>query len=356
MTTQKVQQSSPSIPGFNLLGNLNGNIIRLLIAVVLIFVVMSVSTDTFLTANNFRSMGRQAAEVGLLSIAIALTMLTAGIDLSIVSTANLTGILVGMAMTALAESTGSVGLAIGLGLVLAVIVGAACGAVNGVLIGYFGMTPILATLGTLLVFRGIGTGITDGSTAFGLRESQFIGNGEVLGFPFPLLMMLVIAAILAWVLRYTDFGKRVYMLGTNATASKYSGIDNRRVLMQTYIISGVLAAFAGVIILGRTNAANVDFGASYILLSLLIAVLGDVDPYGGSGTIFGVLLSLFAVQMLSTGVNMLLFQSSGANFFKEFAWGAILVLVLVINHLSNQRKLKRAAKRAAQETEPSPST
>ncbi len=351
MTTKKVHQATPSTLGLNILSNLNGNIVRLLIAVVLIFVVMSISTDSFLTANNFRSMGRQAAEVGLLSIAIALTMLTAGIDLSIVSTANLTGILVGMAMTALADSTGSTGLAIALGILLAFVVGAACGAVNGMLIGYFGMTPILATLGTLLVYRGIGTGITDGSTVFGLRESQFIGNGQILGFPFPLLMMLVIAAVLAWVLRYTDFGKRVYMIGSNATASKYSGIDNRRVLMQTYIVSGVLAAMAGVIILGRTNAANVDFGASYILLSLLIAVLGDVDPYGGSGTIFGVLLSLFAVQMLSTGVNMILFQSSGANFFKEFAWGAILVLVLIINHLSNERKLRRAARQAAQVTE-----
>ncbi|MGD2049331.1 MAG: ABC transporter permease, partial [Chloroflexota bacterium] len=186
--------------------------------------------------------------------------------------------------------------------------------------------------------KGIGTGISKGSTIFGIQESQFIGNGTLLSIPFPLIVLFVIAIVVTIILRRTRYGLRLYMLGTNPTASRFSGINNRQILMRTYIISGVLASIAGIIILGRTNGANVDFGASYILLSILIAVLGGVDPYGGSGTVIGVMFALVALQFLSTGLNMLLFRSSGANFFKEFAWGALLIIVLLVNFFSHRRK------------------
>jgi len=133
---------------------------------------------------------------------------------------------------------------------------------------------------------------------------------------------------------------QLYLIGSNPTAARFSGINNRRVLLISYVIAGVLASIAGIVILGRTNAANVDFGAPYVLLSILIAVLGDVDPYGGSGTILGVLIALVGVQFLSTGVNMLLFRSSGANFFKEFTWGALLLVVLVVNYYSRHRQAR----------------
>lgn len=323
-------------------GVLSGNILRLLLTVIVIFAVMSIARPSaFLTPLNFRSMAFQASEIGLLAIAIAIAMLSGGIDLSIVSTANLSGILAGLTLGALVTAdaaSGQVAGGIAAALGVALLVGIMAGLFNGLLIAYFGIPPILATLGTGLIYRGLGTGITGGTTIFGIRQTQFIGNGVIAGIPFPLIILLVIAVILAIVLRRTRFGVQLYLIGSNPTAARFSGINNRRVLLVSYVIAGVLASIAGVVILGRTNAANVDFGAPYVLLSILIAVLGDVDPYGGSGTILGVLLALVGVQFLSTGVNMLLFRSSGANFFKEFTWGALLLVVLVVNYYSRYRQ------------------
>ena len=335
------------------LKKIDGNLLRLWIAVVGIFIFMGLARpDIFVTVRNMQSMAFQSSEIGILSIAIMISMLSGGIDLSIVSTANLAGIFAGLILTALVppeSNAGQVALGMTLAILAAAIIGFLAGSFNGFLVAVMDLPPILATLGTLLIYKGIGTGISKGSTIFGIQESQFIGNGTILSIPFPLILLIVVAVIIAIILRRTRFGLRLYMLGTNQTASRFSGINNRQVLMRTYILSGILAALAGIVILGRTNGANVDFGTSYILLSILIAVLGGVDPYGGSGKVVGVILALVALQFLSTGLNMLMFRSSGANFFKEFAWGALLIIVLLVNYFSHRRRERRLAMISASE-------
>jgi simple sugar transport system permease protein len=333
-----------------------GNIVRLALTVIVIFVLLGIAKpEDFLTLRNMKSMALQASEIGVLAIAITLAMLSGGIDLSVVSTANLAGIIAGLVLGALVPPESAAGTVAGgmvSALAAALAVGLACGVFNGFLIAVLELPPILATLGTLLIYKGIGTGITRGTTIFGIDQSQFIGNGELVGIPVPLIILAVVAVVIAIVLNRTRFGLRLYMLGTNPVASRFSGIDNRRVLITTYIVSGVLASVAGIIILGRTNAANVDFGGPYVLMAILVAVLGDVDPYGGSGRVLGVILALVALQFLSTGFNMLLFRSSGANFFKEFAWGGLLLLVLLLNWYSRLREQQRASRgtgQAAQE-------
>ena len=325
--------------------NLDGNLVRLWIAVIVILVLLGLARpDTFLTWRNMQSMAFQASEIGILSIAIMVSMLSGGIDLSIVSIANLAGIVAGLILTDMvpADAGGeTVALAMVLAITAALLTGFLAGVFNGFLVAVMGMPPILATLGTLLMYKGIGTGISKGSTIFGIQESQFIGNGNILSIPFPLILLIVIAFLVSVLLTRTRFGLRLYMLGTNPVASRFSGINNRQILMRSYIVSGMLAATAGIIILGRTNGANVDFGGSYILLSILIAVLGGVDPYGGSGKVVGVMLALVALQFLSTGFNMLLFRSSGANFFKEFSWGALLIIILIVNYFSHKRQERK---------------
>jgi len=354
--TTRTEKPIPSGPLSFLRGGANGNIVRLLLAVIIIFVAMSLlRPDAFLKVRNMQSMAFQASEIGVLAIAIMVTMLSGGIDLSIVSTANLSGIVAGLILGAMVtpdSAPGQVALGMAVAIGAALLVGFACGAFNGLTVAVLGFPPILATLGTLLAYKGLGTAITKGTTIFGVAQSQFIGNGLIgKTVPVPLIILIVVALIMAVILGKTRFGLRLYMLGTNPTAARFSGINNRRVLWTSYVMSGVLAAIAGIIILGRTNAANVDFGGPYVLLSILIAVLGDVDPYGGSGSVWGVLLALVGVQFLSTGVNMLLFQSSGANFFKEFSWGALLLIVLLVNyysHRAQQRRLMPVAETAAE--------
>ncbi len=318
-----------------------GNILRLLIIVVLLFALFSLlRPDTFPTGRNMRSMVFQASEIGILALGVALTMLTGGIDLSINSTANLTGILAGLVLTALVpEDAGAaqIAFAVVLALIVGTLTGLLCGLFNGFLVAVVEIPAILATLGTLILYEGIGTAITEGASVFGQEALNFVGSGDVLGIPVPLILLLAATALLTFVLNSTRYGFEVYLLGTNPLAARFSGINNTSVLIRTYAISGLLSALAGIVILGRTNAAAVDFGGSYVLLAVLIAVLGGIDPYGGSGRLVGVLLALIALQFLSTGLNMVLFQLSGANFFKEFAWGALLLLVLLMNYYIDKR-------------------
>jgi simple sugar transport system permease protein len=319
---------------------LDPTMLRLLIIVVALFMAFSaLRPDAFPTIRNLQSMAFQASEIGILAIAVAITMLTGGIDLSINSTANLTAVLAALVLTHVGATSPE--LAVVLAFLVAFVVGPLCGAVNGFLIAYVGIPPILATLGTLTLFQGIGTVITRGAAIFGIPEFQWLGNGDIAGIPVPFLIFLGIALVVGIILSSSKFGFEVYLLGTNPVAARFSGINNRRVLMRTYILSGLLSALAGLIILGRTNAARIDFGESYILLTIMISVLGGISPSGGSGRIFGVVLALIALQFLSTGMNMALFTSSGANFFKEAAWGATLLVVLLMEYFSARGRRRR---------------
>jgi simple sugar transport system permease protein len=153
----------------------------------------------------------------------------------------------------------------------------------------------------------------------------------------------VIAGIFALILNRTSYGFNAYMYGTNATAARFSGISNTRVLMRTYWLTGVLAAVAGLVFVARVNSAKADYGESFVLLSVLICVLGGVSVNGGFGGVGGLVLAVLSLQFLSTGLNMYLlevFGSSGSTFFRQFAWGALLLLVMVMNYYVEQRRQK----------------
>jgi simple sugar transport system permease protein len=154
----------------------------------------------------------------------------------------------------------------------------------------------------------------------------------------PLLIFALAAIFFALLLNRTAFGLRLVLLGTNPTAARFSGINSQRVLIWTYVLSGVLAAIAGIIFLGRNNSAKSDYATSYVLQAILVAILGGVNPYGGFGRVGGVVLAVLGLQFLSTGFNMLLLTYSGSNFFKEFAWGLLLLLVMVIDALPRRSK------------------
>jgi simple sugar transport system permease protein len=272
------------------------------------------------------------------------TMLIAGIDLSVNSTANLAAILAGLTMVKLMPggvTTGPMWLYILLALAIGIVVGALCGLLNGFLIAVVGIPAILATLGTMTLYKGLAVGITKGSAVYGYPEPfLYPGNGFFLGIPIPFIIFIFLAVIAWLILERTTLGFRIYMLGTNAKASRFSGVNNRSVIIQTHIFTGIMSAIAGLVILSRTNSANADYGSSYVLVTILTAVLGGVSVSGGFGRIWSVVLAIFSLQQLSTGFNMLLFQYKGSNFFRDFAWGILLLLVMVINYYQSKGKLK----------------
>jgi simple sugar transport system permease protein len=196
------------------------------------------------------------------------------------------------------------------------------------------VSPILATLGTMQLFAGAGLVLTSGRAVHGFPESFLaLGNASLWGVPVPFLFF-VAAAALVWLLSSrTALGIQMRLLGTNPTAALFSGIRVNRVLFRTYLITGVLAAVTGLLMIARTNSAKADYGSSYLLQAILVAVLGGVNPAGGFGHVRGVCVAVLALQFLTSGFSMLHFS----NFARDFIWGVFLLLVMVMNQISNRR-------------------
>ncbi|PKG25367.1 ABC transporter permease [Niallia nealsonii] len=320
----------------------DGNLTRLVIMMIAVFAIMSfLKPDLFPTFDSLVSMAFQFPEFGILAIAMMITMLTGGIDLSIVGIANLSAIMSGVAMVKVIPNvigSGSELITILLAVVIALIVGTLCGLLNGVAISVFGIPPILTTLGSMQLFMGLGIVITQGKAIYGFPMLfTELGAGSLLYIPIPLIIFILFIVFFSILLKKTSYGMKLYMMGTNPVASKYSGVNNLKITIQTYMYSGALAACAGLLIASRTNSANADYGSSYTLQALLVAVLGGVNPNGGFGRIAGVVVAILTLQFLSTGFNMLHIT----NFFKDFIWGAVLIIVMVTNYISSQRKEKR---------------
>jgi len=336
VTKSDTPSSHATVPGAGLPGRLSSmagsQIGRLAIITALIFVVMTVlSPDRFLSTANLTSMAFQFPEFAILSLAMMLAMLTGGIDLSVIGVANLSAICGALTLSTLAgvSATGlDAGLIIILAIVISLMVGLLAGLINGIAIAQFGLPPILATLGSGLVFTGLGVAITGGSAIIGFPDAfSMIGNGRVIGIPIPAIIFAVLAGAIALMLNHTGYGTRIMLLGANPLAARFSGMNDFMITVRSYMMGGALAAVAGLVIMSRANSAKADYGSSYLLLTVLICVLGGINPYGGFGRIAGIVLAVLSLQFFSSGLNML----QVSNFAREFIWGALLLIVMVVN-------------------------
>ena len=315
-------------------------LLQLAALTVLIFAAMSVlDPQKFLRPYVFQSITFVAPELGLLSIAMMLAMLTGGIDLSVIGIANLSGILAGLFFHAYGGTRGpglvgmaaepvlaGIGIALGTGLI--------GGAINGLLIARVRITPILATIGSGQIFTGIAVVLTGGPAIVGFPAAWgAIGNGQVLGIAVPLLVFLAAAALVGLMLSRSPFGIALKLIGTNSRAARFAGLRTGRTVFLSYVLSGLLASMAGVILSGRTNAAKSDYGVSYLLQAVLIAVLGGTNPAGGRGSVPGIVLALVALMLLSSGLQLMRFS----NFLVDFIWGAFLLLSIALNALRTRR-------------------
>ncbi|MGH7119413.1 MAG: ABC transporter permease [Acetobacteraceae bacterium] len=300
--------------------------LRLLVLIVLLILVFgTVVGRSLFTVAALQSMGFQIPELGILSLAMMISLLSGGLDLAIIATADLCALAMGFVLTH-HPALGGVGwlgwqvLALGAGGVLAT----AIGLLNGWVIAYVGVSPILATLGTMTMVRGIAIGFTHGNVISGFPPwVVFLGNGTILGVPAPLFVFAATAIPLAIMLTRSPLGIAIAMIGSNQQATRFSGIDTRRVLMKVYVISSLLAAVAALVMMARFNSANADYGQSYLLVTIVAAVLGGVNPLGGFGKVSGLVLALIVLQLISSAFNQL-----GLSQFLTLAiWGATLIIV-----------------------------
>jgi simple sugar transport system permease protein len=309
------------------------NFLFLTNAAVLITATFLAGTD-FISLYNLQSMAAQVPELGLLALGVMLAMISGngGIDLSGIALANLSGMIAGL-VTAIAISPDDAPLMYTMVfLSIAVGVGIIGGMLNGALIAWAGLTPILATLGTQLLFTGAAVVLTNGSALrLGYIEPlDNFGNATMLGIPLCFALFVAIAGLIATILRFTPFGVHLYLLGTNAKAARYAGIACRRVVFITYTVCGVLASIAGAIIAARTSSVKWDYGSSYVMIAILIVVAAGVRPVGGYGRLICVVLSATALQLISSMFNFL----NVSNFFRDCAWGLMLLLFLAVSRFN----------------------
>ena len=304
----------------------------------LIFSILS--PNIFFSPNNFKSMSYQVPEIAILSIAVMLSMLTGGIDLSIVSISNAAALVAAYVMRSKSDTTGTESLMwIIIACVLGIIVGLLAGGINSILIAKLDVTPILATLATMTLFNGIAIGMTNGVSVSGLPESFMrVGNGTFFGIPTPFVLMIIIAGAVGLWINKTTLGLKIFLVGTNRKAAQYSVMGDRKVIAWVYLVSGLLSALAGLIIASRTSAASPDFGSSYILLAIVIVVLGGVNPMGGFGTVTGVILATVVLQMVSSGFNALRFS----QFLYLAAQGGVLIFVMILNVVLEKRRVNKS--------------
>ena len=328
----------------------NGSLLRLLATGLVVLVIMLVLTgpSRFLSAKSISAMMLQMPELGILTLAVTFALFLGGIDLSVVSTANLSGIIAAMLAVQLSKNgMDSVGVVL-LSYAAALAVGCVCGLLNGIVISRTGVPAMLATLGTMEVYKGIGLILTDGSAVTGLPSAYgFLGSASLGSIPLIMIIFVLAIIVAAVTMRRRRFGLEVYLLGTNETAAEFSGLDHVKVTIKAFVCSGMLAAAAGIIISSRVMTAKADYGSSYILQCLLVAILGGISPFGGFGNVAGILIAIVTLQMLSSGFNMLRFSS----YQKLAVWGAILILVMVMNYLLEKMRERRNIKKNLRKTQ-----
>ncbi|WP_152188157.1 ABC transporter permease [Georgenia satyanarayanai] len=306
----------------------NTHTLGLLVLAVAVAVLFSALNPSVYTSPlNIESITLSIPEIGLMALAISIAMTTAGIDLSIVSVANLSALTAAYVSVNGMEAGMSTPTLTVLAVVLALVVGMVCGAINAVVVAVVGVAPILATLATQMIFAGAAIALTRGEPIYGLTpELTEVGSTTVAAVPLIFWLFLVVVVLVALVMTRTGYGLRATMLGASATAADYTGIARRRVLFQTYILAGTISAVAGLVMVMRTVSASAGYGSSYLLLAVTIAVLGGANPFGGRVAIWGTALAAVILQMLSSGFNMLGLSS----YVYQIAQGLILAGVWIV--------------------------
>lgn len=317
----------------------NTGIVRMVALMLLALLFFTVtSPSVFLTGLNLQNMLLAVPEIGILAVAMMISMLTGGIDLSLVSIANLAAITIST-FTALAASDPAHAEAMGpLLILLALAVGLGAGAVNGILIAFVGVTPILATLATMQIFNGLAVVWTGGKTLYGSPAAlTAFGQTAVAGIPVLFLVFVAVALIVGFLINKTPLGLGLELEGSNSVAAKFSGIRSRGLLMRSYLLTGLLGAVTGIVFISRNPTASADYGASYVLLVIVIAVLGGTNPNGGFATVAGVFLAAMTLQIVQSGFTAMRLST----FQYSIAQGLILIGVLVIDRIDWRALFKR---------------
>lgn len=323
---------------------------RAFFALIAIIIVFSSLSPNYFTVNNLLQMSAHVAVFAILAIGMLMVILNGGIDLSVGSTVGLSGVVAGWMMQGVSIPALGIELfpSVWVVVVVALATGAFVGLINGILISRFKVAPFVATLGMLYVVRGAALLITGGLTYPDLQGQDALGNtgfnhlgfDRIFGIPTGVIVMIVLAIIASGVLNRTVFGRWVYASGGNERAAELSGIPVKKVKIRVYVLSGVCAAIAGVVIASELTSANPTAGNTFELTAIAAVVIGGASLMGGKGTVRGTLLGAFVIGFLSDGLVIIGISEYWQMIFK----GAVIVLAVLLNAVQyTARKAPAAA-------------
>lgn len=324
---------------------------RAFLALILIIVVFTILSPNFLTTENVLIMGSHVAIYALLAMGMLLVILNGGIDLSVGSTLGFSAVIGGYLMQGVPLNFLGVTLypSVPVVVVISCGVGALVGLVNGVLVARFNVAPFVATLGMLYVVRGFALLMTNGLTINNLSGNEALGNtgfdwlgfNRLFGIPIGVLIMIVVALVLGLVLGRSRYGRWLYASGGNERAAELSGVPVRQVKIWAYVVSGICASIAGLILASTLTSASPTAGNTYELTAIAAVVIGGASLMGGRGNIRGTLLGAFVIVFLSDGLVIV-----GVSAYWQMVFiGAVIVVAVLLNTLQYGRR--RTAKVAA---------
>lgn len=313
-----------------------------LAGLLLLVIVFSLTSEAFFSVGNGMTVALQVTSIALLGVGATFVIIAGGIDLSVGSVLALAGVLAALAVKA--------GVPVPLAMALGVLAGAVCGVVNGLLVTRAKLPPFIATLGMMLVARGVALQLTGARAVSGLGESfGELGNGALWrieridaqgfpdvvfpGLPYPVLLMLLIAVAGAVLLQRTRLGRHIHAAGSNAEAARLSGVNVQLVVLFTYVVSGALAGLTGCVLMSRLVTAQPNEGVMYELDAIAASVIGGTSLIGGVGTVSGTVIGSFVIGILRNGLNM----NGVSAFTQQIIIGGVILLTVWIDQLRNRR-------------------
>ncbi len=313
-----------------------------LAGLVLLVLAFSLTNAAFHTMSNAVTIALQTSAIAFIGLGATLTIITAGIDLSLGSVLALAGVAAALAAQA--------GVPVPLAMLAGVLTGALCGAINGLVVTRLKLPPFIATLGMMMIARGVALQITGARPVSGLPESfGTLGNGSLFriveegangfprvvfpGIPYPVILMVILAVAVAVMLGRTPFGRHLYAIGSNEEAARLSGVKVDRVKTGAYILSGAMAGVAGIVLMSRLVTGQPNEGIAYELDAIAAAVIGGTSLAGGVGTISGTIIGAFIIGILRNGLNM-----NGVSFFIQMIIiGVVIIATVWIDQLRNRK-------------------
>ncbi|ONI43313.1 hypothetical protein AN641_01445 [Candidatus Epulonipiscioides gigas] len=297
-----------------------GLVFGVLIGLVILFAILT--GGKFIQPSNLITIVSQIVPYALLGFGMTFILITGGIDLSVGSILGFGGILCAKLII--------MGCPIWLAILFSLIAGAGIGFINGYCVTKLAVVPFIVTLGTQFAFRGL-TQLIGGGKPVSIQAMEdknvvnafiWIGNGEILGIPVPIIIMIITGIILGVILAKTGYGRRIYAVGSNEEASRLSGINVTRTKLIAYTLSGLTSTIAGILLAAKLASAQSNAGTGYELEGIAAAVIGGTSVNGGVGTILGTIIGAFVMGVLRNGLNLLKVNA----FIQMIIIGAIIVI------------------------------